>query len=400
MVFTLTGGQMARLRGQAHGAAAPADSSAVGVSQKTTREGLRPVGRLPDESAHGGAEMNGFVGWVRGRRVRAGAIAAITGLASAAVVGAALSGGTAFGDTFLKSAEITYGDDGHIAQQCSGPSSKLHYTVFYPASPGPHPIVFGMSGSGFAGNAQCDSTTKMDAYHVLDWEMKRWATAGYVAVNIQYHGWLNGLYGDLTYPGPGKWSNIADGSVQLDIKPAIEYFFSHNPGQYGAQESQGVIAFGASSGGHDAYMLSLTGVPDHRIWAAVGWSGLPDVSLAGTTARSVFDKYMRTQPGTDVENFGDPEHRIGPTSPPEYVANGTAEFIAAANAEQYFKTCKQLNILDCYERIPNTTQHALAYENYVFTGVPPEITNPLAVRGQTVFDDTIAFANTVLHRSP
>lgn len=350
--------------------------------------------------------MNGYIrsARVRGRRMLLGAIAAVAGVASVAVVGAALAatsqtGAMAASTSFLKSSEITYGDDGHVANSCSGPTSKLHYVVFYPASPGPHPIVFGMSGTGFAGNAGCDSTTHNDTYRSFDSVMQRWAAAGYVAVNIEYHGYLNGLFGDLTYPGVGKWGTIADGTVQLDIKPAIEFFFAHNPAQYGAAESAGVVAFGASSGAHNAYMLGLTGVPGHRIWAAVGWSGLPDVSLSGPTAQSIFDKYMQTKPGTDVENFGDPEHRIGTTSPPQYVANGLKEFIAASNAEQYFKTCKVLNIPNCYERIPNTSAHAEGYSNYTFTDTAPEITNPSAVRGQTVFSDTIAFANIVLHHT-
>jgi hypothetical protein len=107
---------------------------------------------------------------------------------------------------------------------------------------------------------------------------------------------------------------------------------------------------------------------------------------------------MRTRPGTDVEKFGDPAHRISASSPPQYIAGGTGEFIAAANAEQYFRTCKRLKISLCYERILDTAAHAAGYENYVFTDSPPEITNPLAIKGQTVFMDTIAFADKVLHR--
>jgi hypothetical protein len=299
-----------------------------------------------------------------------------------------------------ESPEVTYEQDGYSAPTCAGPSSALNYVVFYPSAPGPHPVVFGMSGSGFSGNAGCDSTTGEARYRSMDLEMQRWAAAGFVAVNIEYHGYGNGLYGDVTYPGPGNWGSVADGTVQLDIKPAIEYFFANDPAQYGADESQGVIAFGESSGAHDAYMLGVTGVPGHSIWAAVGWSGMPDASLSGSTAEGVFDDYMRTQPGTDVENFGDPEHRISPTAPPEYIANGSNEFIAAANAEQYFQTCTQDGIPLCYERIPNTSAHASGYEDYVFTGSPPEITDPAATPGQTVFDDTLGFVTTVLHGGP
>lgn len=316
------------------------------------------------------------------------------------------SGTTAHSDTtdsrtvdgVVASPPITYGGDGYFAQQCTGPTSKLHYIVFHPSTPGPHPIVFGMSGSGFAGNANCDSKIGKDLYQSFDSEMARWAKAGFVAVNIEYHGYQNGLYGNLTYPGPGKWGDKADGTVQLDIKPAVEYFFAHNPGQYGADERKGVIAFGGSSGAHNAYMLSVTGVPGHRISAAAGWSGLPDAALGGRAARAAFDAYMQTRPGTDLENFGDPEHRISPKTPPQYIANSTTEFIAAANAEQYFRKCEQLKIPSCYERIVNTSGHAGEYEDYVFTGSPPEITMPQAIKGQTVFDDTIAFADAVLHR--
>lgn len=310
---------------------------------------------------------------------------------AAAHTGAALLPGV------QESPEITYEQDGFSAPTCSGPSSALNYVVFYPSAPGPHPVVFGMSGSGFSGNAGCDSSTGEARYRQMDLEMQKWAAAGFVAVNIEYHGYDNGLNGDVTYPGPGNWSDVADGTVQLDIKPAIEYFFANDPAQYGADESQGVVAFGESSGAHNAYMLGDTGVPGHSIWAVVGWSGMPDASLSGSTAEGVFDAYMRTQPGTDVENFADPEHRISAASPPQYIANGSNEFIAAANAEQYFQTCTQDGIPLCYERIPNTSAHASGYEDYVFTGSSPEITNPLATPGQTVFDDTLAFVNTVLH---
>jgi acetyl esterase/lipase len=190
--------------------------------------------------------------------------------------------------------------------------------------------------------------------------------------------------------------NTADGTVQLDIKPAIEFFFAHDPGRYGADEKLGVIAFGGSSGAHNAYLLSITGVPGHRIWAAVGWSGLPDVALAGTYPESVFDKYMRTTPGTDVEAFGDPEHRINASSPPQYVANGTREFISPANAEQYVTTCRNLGVAACWERILSTGAHASGYARYTFTGSAPEVTAPPAAPGTTVLADSIGFANKIL----
>lgn len=298
----------------------------------------------------------------------------------------------------VQSPEIRYGNDGYFAQGCNGPSSALHYIVYYPSSRGPHPIVFGMSGSGFEGNSNCDPKLGRAQYQSFDLEMRRWAEAGFVAVNIEYHGYKNGLYGNATYPGAGKWGSAADGIVQLDIKPAVEYFFGHDPAQYGADERQGVIAFGGSSGAHNAYMLSITGVPGHRIWAAAGWSGLPDASLGGSVAEAAFDRYMQAQPGSDIERFGDPAHRLMRTSPPQYIANGTGEFIAAANAERYFQICTELKVPFCYERILDTSGHAAEYENYVFTGASPEITDPKATQGQTVFEDTLAFADRVLHR--
>jgi hypothetical protein len=86
------------------------------------------------------------------------------------------------------------------------------------------------------------------------------------------------------------------------------------------------------------------------------------------------------------------------STPPQYIAGGATEFIAPANAEQYFRICRRLKIAFCYERILNTSAHAAGYEDYVFTGSPPEITSPPAATGQTVSDDTIAFADAVLHR--
>ena len=61
----------------------------------------------------------------------------------------------------------------------------------------------------------------------------------------------------------------------------MQYFLDHNPRQYGADPSKGLIAFGSSSGAHNAYMLANTGLPDAHFAAAIGWSGFPDVGAAG-----------------------------------------------------------------------------------------------------------------------
>ena len=46
------------------------------------------------------------------------------------------------------SPEILCLTDKYLATSCSGRlSGDLHYTVFSPVTPGPHPIVFGMQGS-------------------------------------------------------------------------------------------------------------------------------------------------------------------------------------------------------------------------------------------------------------
>ena len=328
-------------------------------------------------------------GWIA---LLAGTAAAVT--ACAGPFGSAVAGGP--DDPVQQSGPITYGHDGHPAATCEGETDALDYVVQWPAVPGQHPVVFGMTGTGFAGAAACDPKTHQDGYRGFDGAMRSWAAAGYVAVNIDYHGYRDKLFGNLTYPGKGKWGDVADGTVQLDIKPAIEYFLHHDPQQYGADLSQGAIAFGASSGAHNAYMLAITGVPGVRIAAAAGWSGFPDMSLAGSYAHWIFNHYMRSTPGSDVENFADPEHRLRAGSPPEYVANGTLEFIRPANAEQYAATCTRLHIAFCYERIVNTRNHADFYARYIFTGHAPEVTSPRAVTGQTVTEDSIAFANTVL----
>jgi putative Ig domain-containing protein len=291
------------------------------------------------------------------------------------------------------SPEILYMTDQYTATNCAGvQSGDLHYVVISPTTPGPHPIVFGMHGSGFKGTAGCNG--KLPLYRDFDKDLIPWVQAGYVAVNIEYHGYDNGLYGDLTYPGPGQWGTIADGTVELNVKPAVEYFLSHDPGQYGADPLSGMVAFGGSSGAHDAYMLGITGVPGYQFSAVVGWSGLPDSADAGTRVLTDFDTYMRTTDGSDVAWFADPLHRLSSSSPPQYIANGLNEFIDPQNALVYQQAC--VNLLgagNCWLRIPNTSGHATAYADYPFTGIAPEYTQPAATVGQTVEEDSIAFAS-------
>jgi len=293
------------------------------------------------------------------------------------------------------SGEVTYLSDGFVAKRCSGPTDALHYEVFPSPITGRHPIAFILTGTGWKGSADCDTTTRLERYRLMDPVAQAWAQAGYVAINVETHGYANGLHGDLTYPGPGLWeaSTIADAQVEIDIKAAVRFFFASHPlATYGADESLGLLAVGSSSGAHDAYMLALTGVPGHRFTLAVGWSGFPDATLGGSYGESVFDTYMQTTPGSDVESFGDPIHRLTATSPPEYVSNATREFVGKAGAEAYVAACRQLGV-PAWLREPNTSNHAAAYLQYVFTGIAPEFSDPPASVGATVSQDTWSFAS-------
>jgi hypothetical protein len=315
-----------------------------------------------------------------------------TGLACSAG-GAAQSEAVRSGPaTVLQSEEITYESDGHVAVRCNGPTSDLHYVVFYPDSQGPHPVVFGMTGTGFAGSANCGPGATRDTYRGIDYIMLRWAAAGYVAVNLEYHGSRDGVFGDLTYPGPGKWAGLADGTVELDIKPAMEHFLAKDAARFHADERLGLIVFGSSSGAHNAYMVGATGLSGHQISAVIGWSGLPDAERGGSYAERGFDSYMRTTADSDVEGFGDPLHRLQAGAPPQYIANGLNEFIDPLTARTYYQRCQSLDIAACWFRMPATDDHAAAYADYVFVGQLPELTLPDAQIGQTVEQDSIAFA--------
>jgi hypothetical protein len=291
------------------------------------------------------------------------------------------------------SPEILYMTDTYMAKDPRGRmSGDLHYIVFSPTTRGPHPIVFGMQGSGFKGTADCMGG-KHTQYRNIDRHLFPWVQAGFVAVNIEYHGYANGLYGDLTYPGKGKWGDIADGTVELNVKPAVLHFLSHDPGQYGADPSLGMVAFGGSSGAHNAHMLGITGVPGCHFACVVAWSGQPD-NTDNEENPHFNSLYMRTTNGSDKEWFADPMHRLTASSPPQYTANGLDEFIHSKNAIVYQEYCvKVLGPDNCWLRIPNTNLHAAAYANYKFIGVAPEVTSPPAVVGTTVEQDSILFAS-------
>jgi len=294
-----------------------------------------------------------------------------------------------------QSAEITYGDDGFISDRCDARSSKLHYVVFYPTSPGPHPVVFGLQGTRFLGSARCVSGTEI--YRDLDPVMRSWAQAGFVAVNVEYHGTADGLFGDRTYTPNGPWDARADGTTELDVKPAIEFFLSHDAQRFGADEASGLVLFGSSSGAHSAFMVAATGIQGHRVSAVVGWSGDPDVADAGARAQSALDFYMNATPGSEREAFGDPIHRIQPSAPPEYIANALNEFINPASAIGFARRCRTLHI-PVWERLPNTSAHALGYMDYAFTDKSPEVSVPTARVGETVLQDSILFAQSELAR--
>lgn len=295
----------------------------------------------------------------------------------------------------VETGPIAYMHDRVSAATCDGArTSELTYVVFHPTSPGPHPVVFGMAGTGFAGAAGCDPATGRPVYRGLDGVMAQWAAAGFVAVNIGYHGFANGLYGDLSYPGT-TWGATADATVELNIKPAVRHFLGHDPGRFGADPAAGLVAFGGSSGAHNAYMLAATGVAGVRFVAAIGWSGFPDEADAGGYARHILLTYMRAPAGSDLAEFGDPMHRIGATSPAQYIANATADSIAPGNAIAYWERCRTLRIRACWLREPTSRAHAEAYADYRFTGSPPERSTPPTMVGSTVLADSIAFARSL-----
>ncbi len=285
--------------------------------------------------------------------------------------------------------QVFYANDQYSQGSCDG-TGNLYYDVLGPTNKGRYPILFGITGTGFKGAAGCGSNGKA-VYLGFNSTLANFAKAGFIVVNIEYHGYTNGLFGGITYPGSNQWGFSTDATVQLDVMKAIETFLKGNPSQYGADPSKGIVVFGSSSGAHCAYMVGSVGIKGFKISAVIGWSGLPDVSLSGSYPQSVFDKYMDTTRNSDIENFGDPNHRAHRSMPPTYIANGLKEFISPVNAETYYSTLQKLGVVT-WLRIPNTSLHAASYENYVFRGVSPELSSPAAANGTTVLQDSINFA--------
>ncbi len=284
------------------------------------------------------------------------------------------------------------------------PTPLLHYRVFYPkfVAGVTYPIVFGANGAGFEGNSDCyKGANRWSAYDPI---MQTWAQAGFVAVNIEYHGYNDGLFGDSTCPTGDcapPWGSVADGFVERNIKVAIQYFFDHDPARYGADESKGVISFGGSAGGHGMYMLALTGpVGGHTFAAGVAWSGMPNITVAGTKSVNPYDSYMETSGTTgNTFDFGNAYLRMTSASPALYFANGIAERVNKASAQTAYDQCVALAISMCSLRIVDDgNAHAAQYKDYAFKGPsdPNEVSDPPAVVGMTVFDDTICFAKKVL----
>lgn len=245
-----------------------------------------------------------------------------------------------------------------------------------------------MTGTAFAGSAEC--LNGQEDYLTFNPLMKLWAEKGSVAVNIEYHGYKNGLYGDLTFPKNQPWGTVADGTTELDIKPAISHFLTYDATRFHADPKLGIVLFGSSSGAHNAYMLAATGIKNYKLSAVVGYSGLPDAGLAGSYPESVFDTYLQTYPGSNVEHFADPFTRLSNSSPPEYVANSRYEFINPDSAIAYYNKCIRLKINACYPRIINSNQHGSAYASHVLSTqdmcIPP-------ASYTTVINDSIVFAS-------
>jgi len=340
------------------------------------------------------AWVTGERGWLLLRALLAGLVA--IPLAACGPVGPPGGGPGATSAPAIRSWPlVNYENDGYATHTCSG-TGALSYAVLSPAHPGHYPVVFGITGTAFSGSAGCLAGTRSPQFLSMQPLLSDWVRAGYVAVDIEYHGYANGLLGDTTYPGPGHWGQVADGTTQLDIKPAIEHFLAHHPERYGADPALGLVVFGTSSGAHDAYMLAVTGVPGVRLSAVVGWSGLPDASLAGGYARYVFDRYMGTTAGSDIEAFGDPQHRVQPQMPLEYVANARWEFIDWRGSEAFASACQRLRVTT-WLRVPASSAHAGAYAYYHFSGQPPELAYPTPPPGTTVIQDSITFASRAGH---
>ena len=58
----------------------------------------------------------------------------------------------------------------------------------------------------------------------------------------------------------------------------------------------------------------------------------------------------------------------------------------------YSNAARSLGVV-MWLREPNTWKHAVAYLRYVFTGVAPEVSDPSAIVGTTVLNDSLLFAS-------
>jgi hypothetical protein len=305
----------------------------------------------------------------------------------------------------LATAPIQYMTDTVNGTPCGVPPTPvLHYRVFYPkVRPGvTYPIVFGANGAGFEGNSDCyKGVNRWSNYDPI---LQTWAKAGFVAVNMEYHGYNDGLFGDSTCPTGNcapPWGTVADGIVERNLKVAVQFFFDHQPELYGADESKGVLVFGGSAGGHGIYQLGLTGpVGTHHFAAAIAWSGMPNVTVAGSRVTTPYDKYMEIAgPGGSRFDFGNAYLRLNSASPALYLANGNDEMVNAESVQTTFDQCGVVHVSLCYLRIVDGGKaHAAQYKDYAFRGPsdPIEVTDPPATVGMTVFQDTICFAKRVL----
>jgi hypothetical protein len=317
-------------------------------------------------------------------------------------------------DGVIATNAMPYMDDSpYVGHPCAEDSSTLHYKVFYP-SPArgvTYPIVFLFQGAGFHSVSDCDPDTGQDKWLSMDNEATTWAASGFVAVNVEYHGLDSTppLLGDSTCPTPdcarGQWKSAADGYVERNLKQAVNVFLDRNPvDRYGADEKKGLIAFGGSAGAHAAYMLAITNVGSaHPFNAAIGWSGMGNIADAGSDATNPYEMYMDALPDSplpksDQFDFGSPFVRITSQAPAMYIANGQFEFVLPASAQEFYSQCVTLGVSKCWLRLVDSVDHATGYENYRFRGAVDlnEFTVPTAVRGVTVFQDSICFARHVL----
>jgi hypothetical protein len=308
-----------------------------------------------------------------------------------------LTGSPALAAPAFQSTEVRYLTDTVAGRPCTIPTGEtandLHYRVHSPTQAGDYPIVFGLAGNGYESTSTCVNAAKgIERFEQLDSIMATWVRAGYVAVNIEYHGYDDGLFGDASYPGT-DWGTAADGISELNAKVAMEFFLANDPQRFGADPSKGIVLFGGSAGGHSAHLVGNTGIDGYAISAVVGWSAMPEASKAGTKK---FDLYMQTTTGSDVFDFGDAIHRITASSPPQYISNSVDEFLDPQNAIDYYNTCVGLlGGSKCYLRILDQTScHATGCSKYAF-GQPGhnDTTEPPATPGSTLFQDTIAFAD-------